>query len=178
MNSHTHDNTNAHKWAYKVRKTHTNLPLCFRCLTWDEGSKQAWRPWCPFTPSQTVFIRPWPAGHLLGDDGKLLAHTHTRTVTRGLAKEGQSVGFSSICPTVPLNPHHLTLPLSPLLFLLLQPTHTPSQVFIQAVVSKAQHDTTEERNGGQRLVFLGCSIDRKYCGKIRFHHPLLSVLQT
>lgn len=55
--------------------------------------------------------------------------------------------------------------------------HAVHSVF-QAVVSKAQHDTTEERNGGQWLVFLGCSIDRKCCGKFRFHHPLLSVLQT
>lgn len=74
------------------------------------------------------------------------AHIHTHTVTRGLAKEGQSVGFSSICPTVPLIPHHLTPPLSPLLFLLLQPTHTPCQVFIQDVVSKntARHDWWEK----------------------------------
>lgn len=53
---------------------------------------------------QTVLSKTCPAAHLLGDDSKLLAHA----VRRGLAKEGQSVGFSSICSTPPLIPHHLT----------------------------------------------------------------------
>lgn len=107
------------------------------------------------------------------------SRTHTRTVTRGLAKEGQSVGFSSICPTVPLIPHHLTPPRRLLCSSCCSspPTRRPECLF-KLSCQKTQHGTTEERNGGHRLVFLGCSIDRKCCSEFRFHHPLLSVLQT
>lgn len=61
---------------------------------------------------QPNLLRPQkvgPAAYLLVDDSKLLTHT----VRRGLAKEGQSVNFSSICSTAPLIPYHLS-PSTPL----------------------------------------------------------------